>query len=1150
MLILGATRPAQHFPKLIEVNRGTSRMTPQSTFDRQPSHNAFVGRERELAELRAGLDDASAGHGKLFLLSGEPGIGKTRLAEEISNDAAARGMRVVWGRCWVGGGAPAYWPFIQILRASIDDRDCERLKVLLGSGASEIVRLIPELKLSLPSLEEAKAATDSESARFLLFDAVATLLKNVARSGPLLIVIDDLHDADQPSLQILRFVARETKDAPILVVGTYRDAEVRQSPELGKLIGDLIREGRTVSIAGLSQAEVGEFIERSAAKKADAKLVADLYHATDGNPLFVDGVVRLLAAEGKLARTAFDGTAFKIPDGVRESIRRQLDALSDEANSMLSIASVIGNEFDARLLERVSVRSTEQIVEQTDEAVRMGVLRTGAPSARLQFSHALIRDVLCDDLAANRRIELHAEIGAAMEEIHKGDLKPHLAQLAHHFRAARVAGKAIAYSIEAGEAAYRIFAYEEASLSWQAALRLMEEHNIEPQSQARLLERLATLMYVTDLSDPKGIEYLARALNIYEESGRTERAALVHSRMGAALAMRSAISNPRDAMEHYRKAEVILGKGPDSRRKASLYAGMGMSALQLMLREEGLAWSHAAMDISERIGNEEIWINAACLHAIHLFHAGRLAQALTLVDEASNRANRFVDVASFVYGAAWNSASLRLTLLDPTDAPFWLLRELAKPRLAHVTSPRLILLGHLLDTHVMTGDLAQARRVSEVSDLSSSLESDFSSSYGFGAVSWYLATGEFEQAEILVTRKLEMSRRAGSRDEEEVQKTFFVRIRRILGDLAGAERLGRIAVEKAKEDVPGELHAGSLLAEIYAEMDYPDRAHPHLTRCREILGNGEDWRGLAGKVARAEAVVAAAEGKHEDAEKQFERAIEIFRRYHVPFEEAEALHYWGRALNASGEHSRTNEKLDAAIEIYRRCGAGERWVQRVETDRPSSPVRTQNREPTTGAQSSAVFLREADYWTIAYEGKTARFKDAKGLHYIAHLLGHPGEDIRALDLAAFSGGAGKEVADAASAEDFARSGVLAGDLGHAGEMLDGQSKNDYQRRLTELEDELEEARELGNEERIAKAEDEKETLAREIRRAVGLGGRDRRAASSAERARVAVTRAIRLALERISEQNRDLGRLLSTTIKTGAICSYAPDDRFPISWRL
>ena len=311
---------------------------------------------------------------------------------------------------------------------------------------------------------------------------------------------------------------------------------------------------------------------------------------------------------------------------------------------------------------------------------------------------------------------------------------------------------------------------------------------------------------------------------------------------------------------------------------------------------------------------------------------------------------------------------------------------------------------------------------------------------------------------------------------------------------------------------------------------------------------------LAGKVSLAEAVVAAAEGKYEEAEAQFEKSIQIFRRYHVPFEEAEALHYQGRALSASGELAQANEKLDAAIEIYRRCGAGERWVERVEADKPPriAPLRsrTEKGEDAAGVRNEAVFWREGDYWTVTYKGETWRLKGAKGFHYIAYLLGHPREEIRALDLAARIGAAGEQALDTVSAEDLARTDVLTADLGHAGEMLDAQAKADYRRRLIELEDELEEARELGNEERVGKAEEEKEALTREIRRAVGLAGRDRRAASSGQRARVAVTKAIRLALVRISEQNRDLGRLLSTTIKTGAICSYVPDDKVPVSWRL
>ena len=229
---------------------------------------------------------------------------------------------------------------------------------------------------------------------------------------------------------------------------------------------------------------------------------------------------------------------------------------------------------------------------------------------------------------------------------------------------------------------------------------------------------------------------------------------------------------------------------------------------------------------------------------------------------------------------------------------------------------------------------------------------------------------------------------------------------------------------------------------------------------------------------------------------------------------------------------------------------GDKWVARVEADRPSSPARTKKGEHPSDAHDQAIFSREGDYWTIAYEGKTARLKDAKGLHYIAHLIAHPGEEIRALDLVTRIGGGGEETAEKAKAEDLSRSDTTTGDLGPAGEILDAQAKAAYQRRLSELEEEIEEAREFKNEERIAKAEDEKEALGRELRGAIGLAGRDRRSASATERGRIAVTKAIRLSLNKIAENDASLGRLLSTTIKTGTVCAYIPDGRFPVSWRL
>jgi predicted ATPase len=450
-------------------------------------------------ELRAGLADVTASHGHLFLLSGEPGIGKTRLADEFGRSAVAQGIRVAWGRCWEGDGAPAYWPWIQVVRTCLADTDAEQRAAILGSEASpqvaqDVAQLLPELRAAHPTLRPlGPQPTDPEQARFQLFESVATLLKNVARIGSLVIVIDDLHDADRPSLLLLKFIAGHSKDARILLLGTYRDTEVRQSEELSRLIGDLSREGHSLTIVGLSEAEVGELVATESGKEADRKLVADLYQATDGNPLFVDGVVRLLIAEGRLNR-AVAGDAFKIPDGVQESIRRRLVKLPEETKLLLSIASVIGNQVEIRLLAQVSESAPEEIVERMEGALLAGIAVDYGGASHYRFSHALVREALYQDLPTKRRIQLHAEIGAAIEEVHKDDLKPHLAALAHHFTAAGDARKAIDYSIAAADDAEAVFAYEDAISHLHPALAIAESNDHDGAQRAALLLRLGRIV--------------------------------------------------------------------------------------------------------------------------------------------------------------------------------------------------------------------------------------------------------------------------------------------------------------------------------------------------------------------------------------------------------------------------------------------------------------------------------------------------------------------------------------------------------------------------------------------------------------------------------------------------------------------------------
>src|SRR6266516_2600557 len=216
----------------------------------------FVGRERELGELEAGLDDALSGRGRLFLIGGEPGIGKSRLADELAGRARLRGARVLWGRCWEAGGAPAYWPWIQAIRSYVRDQGPETLISQFGSGAADIAWMIPEIQDLLPELG-APAALDSEGARFRLFDSTTTFLRNVGRAQPLLLVLDDLHAADAPSLLLLRFVASELDDAHILIVGLYRD-DVPDNPQLTSTVAEVARNvaTRQISLSGLGRHDV------------------------------------------------------------------------------------------------------------------------------------------------------------------------------------------------------------------------------------------------------------------------------------------------------------------------------------------------------------------------------------------------------------------------------------------------------------------------------------------------------------------------------------------------------------------------------------------------------------------------------------------------------------------------------------------------------------------------------------------------------------------------------------------------------------------------------------------------------------------------------------------------------------------------------
>jgi DNA-binding SARP family transcriptional activator len=384
----------------------------------------FVGRARELAALEEGLSDALAGRGRIVLIAGEPGIGKSRLVDELATRARAQDAQVLVGRCWEAGGAPAYWPWVQALRGHLPEakRDAVALAELVPGDE------LPEL--------------DTEGARFRLFAAVSAFLREAAEARPLVVVLDDVHAADEPSLLLLRFVAREIVDSRLAVVCAFRDVDPTPRDPLTAALAELVREPHTtqIALAGLTEHDVSRYVELAAGTEPTRELVATIHAETEGNALFVAEVVRLLEAEGRLGEPA---AALRIPPGVRAVIGQRLARLSPACRDLLAAASVLGRDFGLDVLQRLGDVDRDELLDALDEAVsERAVVDVPRSPGRLRFAHALIRDTLYDDLAPMRRLRLHERAGAAIEAVHGGDLSPHLSELAQHYVAAAAAGPA------------------------------------------------------------------------------------------------------------------------------------------------------------------------------------------------------------------------------------------------------------------------------------------------------------------------------------------------------------------------------------------------------------------------------------------------------------------------------------------------------------------------------------------------------------------------------------------------------------------------------------------------------------------------------------------------------------------------------------
>ncbi|HVH41653.1 MAG TPA: AAA family ATPase [Labilithrix sp.] len=1073
----------------------------------------LIGRGRELAGLDEMLTRASQGRGSMRVVSGEAGVGKTRLADEAAERAAGLGFRVSWGRAWETGGAPTYWPWTEALRATAEESDLPpALRGLVGDARAA-------------AIEGTRA--DPASDRFELFDAVATFLRSSAKRGPLLIVLDDLHAADLPTLELLAFVARGLRTArtAIAIVATWRDAEARVMPR-AEVITRIAREAEMIALKPLSNEDVAEVV-RHELGRFDAVLAGALFELTDGNPLFLHETLHALSAHRGDLDSLRD---VAVTGGVGAVVRQRLAGACEELRPLLELAATFGREIPLDSFAAAAERSVDAARSALEEATTRGLLLRRSED-RWAFSHVLVREAFYRELTTDRRRVLHATIAAALQRgrtqeptqgqpSDDGDRRSiqantALATLAHHQLAAapdvdpRIA---VRTAHAAADRARAQLAYEEAQALLERALAACETFGVAAEHRAEIV--LALGWACTEAGGfERGRALFREATAIARRLGDAKllaRAALGQGGQYVLAEIRS------ELVEVLQEALAALGDREDTdvvRLRARVLARLAAALTPSSVPEEPLALAR---------------------------------QALAMTETETDPRTR-IDVGVGV-GAALGDFARPAERISVNE------RLLRDARTGNDRVLELRALTRLGCDHLERGDVASSAAAID-------LRAALADSLGHARYRWQtpllrsmhaMVEGRFDDCEVLIRTARTLASECGDPNAERCVAMhrfcmlFFagrgeelrqqlpetiratdalpdgVTIRHWMTAMTGirtgeneraADALralgtGKVMTARLSRALLAECAvacgARDLVGWLYASFEPDEDAMTAFGPFAFVCGPP-----IACTLAQAAYVL----GRVDEARALAERGLAIAKAMIAPAPEV-----WAHLV--LGEVSGKRESLLLAKEGADRFGMG------VVAARARAALGTATSAPPP-ARSPMTFAlaKDGSDWVVTSATASFRVKDVRGMAMIARLVTNAGRELHAIDVAT----------------DFASGEAI--DLGDAGEVLDARAKDAYKARIKDLREDLEEAEARNDAGTATRLRAELEALTSQIAGAIGLGGRERRSGAAAERARVTVQRRIREAIRKIGEQDADLGRYLDWTIRTGTFCAYEPEGR-------
>ncbi len=1128
----------------------------------------FVGRERELAAIRDQLATLGSGDRSAFLLAGEPGIGKTRLAAEAAVAAHVAGAVVLYGRSDEGVGIP-YQPFAEALAHYVEHSPAGT--EIPSAGARELAALVPVLDQRLAPDERPPGVAGE---RYLLFAAIASLLTAASEQAPLLLVLDDLQWADEPTVLLLRHLLMAPGPLRLLVLAGYRPDNA-QGQGSANALAELRRDERVheFPLAGLEHEQIAAFVEEAAGGTLDEReraFAGALHRDTGGNPLFAGELLRSLGDRAALRRAAGElasADTLPAPPTVRELIAARAARLGPDVEEVLGAAAVIGREFDLDALGAVAELQAAdagtlatRLATAVDSAVAAKlIVPAGDWPGRFTFRHALIRTTLYEQQGAARRGLLHRRVAEDLERRVETRPGPRAAALAHHWREAAPPDpeRALRWAELAGRHALDQLE-PHAAIRWHTrALQLHEAAGAsEDRRRAELLIGLGTAR--RQRGDAGFRETLLDAARLAQRLGETElvvAAALANTR--GFVSASGVVDEERIAI--LRTALEAVGTG-DSRERALLLATLASELSFAPGFERRKALSDEAVALARRLGDPPTLCQVLSARFVPVWIPETLDERLEGADESVRIADQLGDPLAQFKAIHWHGVAL-VQAARMEEARRAVERE--KALAARLGEPTARWLACYDDANlaIVAGRLDAAERLAGEA-LALGLESGQPDARSFHATQ--LMNVRHEQGRLA---ELQPMIAATVRDNPGIPAfRALLALACVEGELR--ERAAELLLAESLAELPHDVTwlAGHVIwAHVCVGVGDADRAEALYERL-EAYGAQIAYTGISawGDVDHALGRLATLLGRYEEAERRLAASSERYRRAGAPIWLARAaLDEAALRLErgAPGDAERARALLETAQAEGRRLGAAqiERRAESLGKHERAAAVlavlpharaaaaaghgaAAADRPKRAGAERvrRAELRRSGQVWTLRSAAGEFHFNDTKGLRYLARLLGEPRAEVHVLELTS------------APAEPVPAGGVAELSLAseHAGALLDREAKRAYRVRLEDLEHEIAEAERFNDPERGAQARAEHAAIVEELAAAVGLGGRDRVAASAAERARVNATRAIRKAIGRIEAEDPSLGGHLDRAVRTGTFCAYDPGPQDELRWEL